>query len=404
MIMCRFGNTALHYAAMSGNVALVKLLVSHHHRYRLPLNKLNRQSRTPRDEALRFGHHACAAILDTTEAPGSKDDNQSESLRSGTVFTVPTENNTSIFVTEEAKAAVCSDDADKMVVSEEPVVMVAVGEESKMVVVGEEAKSSPTREDDGGGLFPRCDAASQEEMVKKLMSPHQSPQTSDRSSDSCSRSRKSGIRRAQTAAAGAASSTRRMSVGSDASSSRSGGSARKQPLLSVRNHNNNNNNAEDGNHSVQYGSENETVKISNIGKPLRSSSGLRPRRRSSGLSEKTNNILNARETAPLAPSFNEPSSKVFPITRAVPREPTFISRSSSRLLLPYEKDPERIIHVAPETDFRNTPEYVLKLTRLEFSASNFDTDSLPVLVRRPETPQYDEQASARKVGKLILSS
>ena len=402
--MCRFGNTALHYAAMSGNVALVKLLVSHHHRYRLPLNKLNRQSRTPRDEALRFGHHACAAILDnTTETPGSKDDNQSESQRSGTVFAVPTENNTSIFVTEEAKVAVCSDDADKMVVSEEPVVKVAVVEESKMVVVGEEAKSSPTREDDGGGLFPRCGAASQEEMVKKLMSPHQSPQTSDRSSDSCSRSRKSGIRRSQTAAAGTASSTRRMSVGSDASSSRSGGSARKQPLLSVRN-NNNNNNAEDGNHSVQYGSENETVKISNIGKPLRSSSGLRPRRRSSGLSEKTNNILNASETAPLAPSFNEPSSKAFPITRAVPREPTFISRSSSRLLLPYEKDPERIIHVAPETDFRNTPEYVLKLTRLEFSASNFDTDSLPVLVRRPETPQYDEQASTRKVGKLILSS
>ena len=402
--MCRFGNTALHYAAMSGNVALVKLLVSHHHRYRLPLNKLNRQSRTPRDEALRFGHHACAAILDTKEAPGSKDDNQSESQRSGTVFAVPTENNTSIFVTEEAKAAVCSDDADKMVVSEEPVVKVAVGEESKMVVVGEEAKSSPTREDDGGGLFPRCDAASQEEMVKKLMSPHQSPQTSDRSSDSCSRSRKSGIRRAQTAAAGAASSTRRMSVGSDASSSRSGGSARKQPLLSVRNNNNNNNNAENGNHSVQYGSENETVKISNIGKPLRSSSGLRPRRRSSGLSEKTNNLLTASETAPLAPSFNEPSSKAFPVTRAVPREPTFISRSSSRLLLPYEKDPERIIHVAPETDFRNTPEYVLKLTRLEFNASNFDTDSLPVLVRRPETPQYDEQASTRKVEKVILSS
>ena len=364
---------------MSGNVDLVKLLASYHHRFRLPLNKVNRQSRMGRDEALRFGHYTCASILDDAVTAPGKDDNQSESERSVSVF-APRENN--IFVTEEAKTAV-AEEASKMVASEKP--KMTVSEESKMVV-SEEAKLSLTSEDDGGGLFPRCDAVNQEEVVKKLLSPHQSPQTSDRSSDSkadiCPRPRKSGVRRAQTA------TVRPMSAGSDASSSRSGGSARKQPLLSVRN------NAENSNTSMQYSSENETIRISNIGKPLRSSSGQRLRR-SSGLSEKTNNILNASETAQ-APSLNEVSSKPFPM-KALLKEPTFFSRSSSRLLLPYEKDPERIIHVAPETDFRNTPEYVLKLTRMEFNAANFDTDSLPVLVHRPPSPQYDDKAS-RKVG------
>ena len=79
--------------------------------------------------------------------------------------------------------------------------------------------------------------------------------------------------------------------------------------------------------------------------------------------------------------------------------------SSSQAPLPYERSSERVIHVASEHDFRNTRQYVLKLTRLDHfitPPAHLDAPSLtlpPVLVggtSPPSVVQHEEDVT-RKV-------
>ncbi|CAG5116525.1 unnamed protein product [Candidula unifasciata] len=58
------GNTALHYAAMSGNVSITNLLVQSYKKYRLKANKVNRQGKTAIEEALTCGNTACAGVIE----------------------------------------------------------------------------------------------------------------------------------------------------------------------------------------------------------------------------------------------------------------------------------------------------------------------------------------------------
>ncbi|KAK7100853.1 serine-rich adhesin for platelets-like isoform X2 [Littorina saxatilis] len=523
----KFGNTALHYAAMSDNPAMVRLLATNHRRFKLPLTKLNKEARTAREEAMKRANYACVAILDEAISSQNEDNNKSgvksrensisvpvgngvagsadengSTVAEEIVVPVPSENGmshsraNSISVFKEngmsnsransvskenatshsransiSKENVTSHSRTNSIsaVAKENGVVTAPRESSashsransisaskdslysrtnslsgqkengisvarsrkNSLILRENSNSEPrmfvtevtklpfTNEDEEGGLFPRCDPTHQEQMVKKMMSPYQSPLTSDRSSESKTKSSDSCQKSKQVRSQSAA---RCFSPGSD-SSSRSGGSAaRKPPLLNKRRKTNTTSGESSSNTETQRSSENEAVRVSDPGKPGRVSSGQRVRRRSgsseneaarvsdpgkpsrvssgqrvrrrsgssSGLRERVNNLINDNDSIRVVGSTAPKTDS----TENMRRETTRIIRSSSRLLLPNEKDPEKEIYVVSDGDFRNTPEYVLKLTKMDFHPGNFHTDSLPVLVASspPTSVQCEEQS------------
>ncbi|KAL8578178.1 hypothetical protein ACOMHN_051733 [Nucella lapillus] len=428
LVQCdRFGNTALHYAAMSGNATLVKLIVSYHHRFRHPLTKANRKGHTARDKALYCGHHLCLAILDeSTSASGQSKDggyNHSECESTPPVFIMKEES-----VSNEDVKAVSTIESK-------------MGEEAK--TENEDLKLSLRREDEEGGLFRAGNRFSQEDLSpKNLLSPYHTPPTSDRSSDlkgsrgsqnTSPRMRRSEIRRAQPPAI-----LRRMSAGSS-SSNRSASSAQKQPLPSPQssngptttnnnttttnnnntttttttNNNNNNNNIKNGTNQSPRNTENELAAES-TGEPiiteiLRRTSktpSLKSLKMNSVLSKNTPILNYANTNNETSHTLSRPPTKLSGIQSlrggSGGRDPTFLTRTSFPLPLPYERNPERVIHVASEHDFRNTREYVLKLTRVQFSPAHFVAESLPLLVRRPPLGQPEEDC-ARKANSATGS-
>lgn len=64
-----------------------------------------------------------------------------------------------------------------------------------------------------------------------------------------------------------------------------------------------------------------------------------------------------------------------------------------RSLLAYDRHPEQVIHVASANDFRNTPEYVLKLTRMNDVTADSGAETLPTLTRRQQSLQYADHAN-----------
>lgn len=65
------GNTALHYAAMSGNFVVLNLLLSRLKRFKLSVDKLNKKGETPLIVASKSGNFFCARIL-VSEGKASK--------------------------------------------------------------------------------------------------------------------------------------------------------------------------------------------------------------------------------------------------------------------------------------------------------------------------------------------
>lgn len=65
------GNTALHYAAMSGNFVVLNLLLSKLKRFKLSVDKLNKKGETPLIVASKSGNFFCARIL-VSEGKASK--------------------------------------------------------------------------------------------------------------------------------------------------------------------------------------------------------------------------------------------------------------------------------------------------------------------------------------------
>lgn len=65
------GNTALHYAAMSGNFVVLNLLLSKLKRFKLSVDKLNKKRETPLIVASKSGNFFCARIL-VSEGKASK--------------------------------------------------------------------------------------------------------------------------------------------------------------------------------------------------------------------------------------------------------------------------------------------------------------------------------------------
>ena len=307
MVFCsfrRYGNTALHYAAMSGKAALVQLLATYHLRYRLPLDKVNKHGRTARDEALHCGSHVCVAILDDAAA-GPKEDNSLDE-NSGEEPVLKSEDGGLVVSSEAGQTFMEGDEQDE-------VFKVSLSQVEMKTGVDGDPKLTLTRDlEEEGGLFgtgsggegvggsgdlltPREGAA-----TKTLLSPHHSPSPSERSSDSKTRStdttpraRRSGVRRAHPGPPPA----RRLSAGSS-TSSKSAASARKESMLSLRSgvssSSNNKNTTDTSNLEGMFSSENETVHVSSEGIVSTSSkppSLQRLSRRNSALSENTN-ILN----------------------------------------------------------------------------------------------------------------
>ena len=58
------GNTALHYAVMSGNITTTQSLVNAYRKYKLNFNKTNAHGRTALEEAYFCGHGACARTVE----------------------------------------------------------------------------------------------------------------------------------------------------------------------------------------------------------------------------------------------------------------------------------------------------------------------------------------------------
>ena len=319
----RFGNTALHYTAMSGNVELVKLLVTYHTKYRLTLNKTNKLSRTARDEAIRCGNPSCAAMLDDVTS-AAKDDPPAR-VRSTTPLSVEI----NIIVEDEDKAG--------------------------------RTPSGFGFGDDEGGLAPRCLPENQ-----NLDSRRSSKSSSERSSVSkvaasdisqLSQRRGEAVRGALSTAV----RSRPSSAGSDASSRRGTPYPRKQALLHQRNSNSGNENC----NKSDDGSVEDVVEVSELRRP----SVIAPTR---GLKENTSLLNSFPDTAGPSITAAPPTKNSY-----LRRESTFVRRTSSQLL-PYEKDQAKIIRVASENDFRNSREYVLKLARMEFSPAHFlNGDCLP---------------------------
>ncbi|XP_076440806.1 uncharacterized protein LOC143280132 [Babylonia areolata] len=425
----RFGNTALHYAAMSGNVNLVQLLVSNHRRFRQPLTRLNRRGHTAKDEARRGGYHLCAAILEGSDSAFGQAKEGNKNERGDFTESNPP----GVFITTEDESFVQSE--DPRAAPDEPKMGGEEAEEEEVgkavvVVDDDEARLSLRREEDEeGGLFGPCDQLSQEEFNRSLLlSPHHTPPASDRSSSdlktrshSSPRLRRSGIRRAHPAG------VRRVSIGST-SSTRSATSTKKLSLLSVHSSNANNNNNNDdtifengnneGDPNGSAAAENEAPvepagssaeNLQQHQQQTSKSPSLHSLKRNSVLSENTvllNNNITRPTTTNAMTNHKIEASQMPRAPRSAPvksvgsqqnlrsRESMFatVKPPFQQQPLPYEKDPERIIHVASEHDFRNTREYVLKLTRMEFRPAHFDTDSLPVLVRPSPSAQHEEDA------------
>ena len=63
----RWGNTALHYAVRAGSVPLVRLLVHSHCKYRITMDRRNKEGLTALAEARRLAHNRCAEIISSTD-------------------------------------------------------------------------------------------------------------------------------------------------------------------------------------------------------------------------------------------------------------------------------------------------------------------------------------------------
>ncbi|XP_025110657.1 uncharacterized protein LOC112574059 [Pomacea canaliculata] len=312
------GNTALHYAAIAGNVRLVQLLLDYLARYRLPAEKINKQGRSPLDEAILSGSAQCATLLSDVVS-------RSQAIRG------------------DASSQQTTADASSRGTSGI--------QHASVSVIDEGVGWGGCTEDNWveGSVF----------SYKSDYSPDQSereyPQFQNENA-SPTKARRSGVRRPHTATTKGC-----LPGGSDVGSSRSPGTTnrlqRSSSLLSLR------------------GNVVETTRVSFHG--VKDGSTLDARGSSSIISTKT----------PI------PSARSL---RTLQRERTVISRG--KVSPPNEKNPDLVIHVVPESDFRNAPEYVLKLTRMPSDPLASDRESLPSLVHKHQLLlPYQEQAS-KKLG------
>ena len=63
----KWGNTVLHYAVRAGSVPLVRLVVHAHKKYKISLNRKNRDGLSALEEAHKFSHGRCADIIATAD-------------------------------------------------------------------------------------------------------------------------------------------------------------------------------------------------------------------------------------------------------------------------------------------------------------------------------------------------
>lgn len=489
----KFGNTALHYAARSGSERLVRMLVSHHRKYRLPVTKVNRQGRSAKDEAARSGSHACAAILEeeestkptaaATKKPQSQGrglDKEGESLLLVPGHFLPQETTRDALSASSIRSSGAhlasssrssGHDAKrwefKMVIEEDGAGHGCLAKTSTQAGDGNGNSSSRRHDNDvtdddtrglspSGGLsglasssFGDDDEAEAGRAAwrtsRSSLHVQNSPLATERSSEAPpGRHRKRGVSHCSPETA------RRLSSCSTSSSSRgSGASVMKQSMLSAQQpdpqqHPNNVHEnstmgvadphplaaaagAKSSSADVTEGRTiQETGDVTGTSRTAGAGEGGRPgrRRTPSGQSRGDENAdPSALPRHPLpgaslqrpgsgrrhAPSAARTENATFLTATCAESSVTSGSRPrlfrpapSSRVpLMPYEKDPDQVIHVAPETDFRNSPEYVLKLTRMEWSPAHMHADARPVLVRptsRPAPPLYDDDRARQKAS------
>lgn len=314
----RSGNTALHYAAIAGNVRLVQLLLDYLARYRLPAEKINKQGRSPLDEAILSGSAQCVTLLGDVVS-------RSQAIR------------------VDASSQQTTADASSRGTSGI--------QHASVSVIDEGVGWGGCTEDNWveGSVF----------SYKSYDSPDQSereyPQFQNENA-SPAKARRNGVRRPYTATTKGC-----LPGGSDVGSSRSPGTTnrlqRSSSLLSLR------------------GNVVEATRVSFHG--VKDGSTLDTR----------GSIISTKTPSPSTRSL-----------RTLQRERTVISRGM--VSPPNEKNPDLVIHVVPESDFRNAPEYVLKLTRMPSDPLASDRESLPSLVHKHQLLlPYHEQTS-KKVGRF----
>lgn len=69
----KWGNTVLHYAVRAGSVPLVRLVVHAHKKYKIPMDRKNRDGLSALEEAFRFSHGRCAEIIAASERIAEED-------------------------------------------------------------------------------------------------------------------------------------------------------------------------------------------------------------------------------------------------------------------------------------------------------------------------------------------
>nr|KAG5698299.1 hypothetical protein BaRGS_017001 [Batillaria attramentaria] len=356
----KFGNTPLHYAAVSGNIPLVKLLLTYLLRYRLPLDKVNKQNRTALDEAVHAGNDVCAAIINaainySSGSGSAREDNLS--------------------VGKGDNDSVCESNAPFATSTE---YSFSPQQEVSIKVLG-------AGEGESRSAFQKVDLLRQDFLLQHVEPKESSPPSTERSFQS--RSRRTGVRRPHTAAVKRPSS---------AGSSSSGGSTSRlhnQSFLNGRSGSSTNIAAQNG-RSGSY---------TNLAAQSRSGSYTNLAAQNGRNGSLTNIALSGVNITTDSANDTQTSSRRLSGRpsqgQRLRREGSSIVRSySQQPLLPYEKNPDRVIHVASENDFRNTPEYVLKLTKMYFDPATFDTDSLPILVKQPTSVRYDDPVEKKTSG------
>ncbi|XP_061165950.1 uncharacterized protein LOC133174860 [Saccostrea echinata] len=69
----KWGNTVLHYALRAGSVPLVRLVVHAHKKYKIQMDRKNRDGLSALEEAHKFSHGRCAAIISAAERIAEED-------------------------------------------------------------------------------------------------------------------------------------------------------------------------------------------------------------------------------------------------------------------------------------------------------------------------------------------
>lgn len=69
----KWGNTVLHYAVRAGSVPLVRLVVHAHKKYKIHMDRKNRDGLTALEEAHKFSYGRCAEIITTAERLAEED-------------------------------------------------------------------------------------------------------------------------------------------------------------------------------------------------------------------------------------------------------------------------------------------------------------------------------------------